>query len=740
MPQLQGVTVRVTDVEGNDLEEWGIQKLRGNKVSAYIKSTSDQIFRVSVQPRIPYFDDEPRLESDDVHIKMEDSSGDLVGQPSSSRGSGRRDTRYQADPPHKSRRNRKSRRSSSSLGHHPGRGAFETTGPPYSFVATLYLDGRRKAERKVVVYLDPTDDDFKPPSGLVTFKCRTVLGHDGSLMENAWVFRDIGIETMFDKIGLRETATEAVEAEDVLVDAMKTSKLGDDGHAVAGEENERIGQIVVELERVKLGKKYYEKNYLPKHTEGDVEDVDMSERSDMAHKTGFEYLKRLDQQSTRCVEYSSLVKGEKPWATFQFFYRSHEQLQKFNFPGWCPQDSPQQRQPLGTILSNLTPLSIAHSKYQAPVFSKPEELSFETRVKEGTHDPTEPKYEFYDYRDPQKEALTETRQLHGQKGKRSNSSQLTADANGRSSEVVAVGEKTRIRFAHPKFNAGPRKPRSSSVSSLSLSRSPPNPPVGSPIQQPPANSPTACSYNANADGPPTTHQGSRLDISKTLSSASLALTKAKNSLDANGQSTPARSTISNRDIFRGEREASSSSSDADADYEQDGDDEYEQGSLESVNNDDAERETHRESDKENQPSSTDNTNNNNNDMARLHDGLKQVTLGSKRQRGEGTEGLEPEIEEGEIAEKDDPNLIADSAEKKKKKPTISSTPRPNIWGQAVEGKKEQQPLKRVKLLETPSTQNGGGEPAGGSQSGKEKPAEPITLTLTMDEDAAGGLE
>lgn len=94
MPQLRDVTVHVTDVHGNDLDEWGVQSLRGNKVSAYIKSTTDMPFRISIQPKTPYFDEQKKPDagrhihgswgSSDVYIKMEESSDDLVGQPSSS--------------------------------------------------------------------------------------------------------------------------------------------------------------------------------------------------------------------------------------------------------------------------------------------------------------------------------------------------------------------------------------------------------------------------------------------------------------------------------------------------------------------------------------------------------------------------------------------------------------------------------------------------------------------------------
>ncbi|KAL8997362.1 MAG: hypothetical protein Q9169_003344 [Polycauliona sp. 2 TL-2023] len=587
------LTVHVTDIHGNDLDEWGVQSLRGSKVSAYIKSTTEMPFRVSVQPKLPYFDEElapanipptqGRPGSDDVVIKIEDSSDELFGQPSSSRSSG-------------------SCCNSSSFKHmkgadvSPGRGAFESVWPPFSLVASLYLDGRRKAERKVVVYLDPTDEDFNPPTGLVKFKCRTVLGRDGSLIENAWVFKDIGIETKFERFGLRETAREAVEPEDILVDAMKTSKLGDE-HVVESNENEKIGQIVVELERVRLGKKYQEHNYRPKHMEGDAEDVDMGGvGSGMIHTTGLEYLKK--------------------------------QLQKFNFPGY-PQDiqqrSPPQRQPLGTILASLTPLSIAHSKYKALVLSKPDELSFETRVTEGLHDPkkaAKPEYEFNDYRDPLKDNSSEIRQ-HGK-----DDTHLGPDASNRSSVVVALKEKSRVQPSHPKFNTGPKKAKWSSTGSSSLSRSPPSPPVGSPTQPLPATSQPTASHRVNAETQSPPKPGSNFDIFKTLSSASLALTKAR---DAD----PTGPSIGNRDIFRGNQTTSSSDDDnADADDEKDMNEASEQGSLDSVNADEEGGGVPimEESDKENQRSSAEI----NNDVGRLHEEFKNVTLGSKRQRGEGT--------------------------------------------------------------------------------------------------------
>lgn len=49
-----------------------------------------------------------------------------------------------------------------------------------------------------------------------------------------------------------------------------------------------------------------------------------------ADLASFEHLRNLDQRSIRCVEFAPFVRGEKPWATFQFFYRSHGITQAHN--------------------------------------------------------------------------------------------------------------------------------------------------------------------------------------------------------------------------------------------------------------------------------------------------------------------------------------------------------------------------------------------------------------------------
>lgn len=284
--------------------------------------------------------------------------------------------------------------------------------------------------------------------------------------------------------------------------------------------------------------------------------------------------------------------------------------------------------------------------------------------------------------------------------------QSASDATRRSSVVVAVKEKIRIRPTQPKFTPGRRKPNSSSVSSVSLSGSPPNHPTGSPIQPSPEISPIAGCHHDNAERQLSTHRGSDFDIFRTLSSASLALTEAATS-KVEGHLIP-RSTISNRDIFRGA--ASSTSDDADADDEKDRDDGFEPGSWESADTDGA------ESDKENQKSTADN-NNNTNDAARLHEQFQMVTIGSKRQRDEGMERLEDtETLEGDesVNNSTDMGGKKKTTPKKKTSPArTSSTPlQPPLdskQGQTVEGKPDQQAIKRVKIFETSSKMTEGGK-------------------------------
>lgn len=260
-----------------------------------------------------------------------------------------------------------------------------------------------------------------------------------------------------------------------------------------------------------------------------------------------------------------------------------------------------------------------------------------------------------------------------------------AHDQGASSAVVAVKEKMRSR--QKQFFIGARKSSSSSSSLSSPLSSPPN----DSSVQPPGNSPTAGFHNFPADPRLSAPKGSGLDIFKTLSDASLALTKAETE-PGNDRLTP-KSAIRNGDVYR----VTSFSSDADADDEKDG--ESEEGSWESDHSGDGGG-----SDKENKASADDD------DDAGLHEEFLKVSIGQKRQRGEGME----ELKENASSEKD--GLIIDGHSSGKRNSSANTLPRPSMPApeQMMEGSKEavvgsgtaaeEQQSKRVKLGATISAE------------------------------------
>lgn len=79
MPQTKNLTVQVTDRDGNTLDEWGVQNLRGqNKISAYIKSCNDMAFQVTVKPNIPF----PDTEATTCNGGIETESGPRISKDS----------------------------------------------------------------------------------------------------------------------------------------------------------------------------------------------------------------------------------------------------------------------------------------------------------------------------------------------------------------------------------------------------------------------------------------------------------------------------------------------------------------------------------------------------------------------------------------------------------------------------------------------------------------------------------
>ena len=102
--------------------------------------------------------------------------------------------------------------------------------------------------------------------------------------EHAWVFKDIGIETILDKMALTSEADSmAVNEEDAVIDALGRTGIHHEDD-MTREEKHRVGQIEVAITRIVLGRKRVDSDFRPKHREGEDEDVGMGKmKSEVTH-------------------------------------------------------------------------------------------------------------------------------------------------------------------------------------------------------------------------------------------------------------------------------------------------------------------------------------------------------------------------------------------------------------------------------------------------------------------------
>ncbi|KAK4998025.1 hypothetical protein LTR60_007698, partial [Cryomyces antarcticus] len=152
--------------------------------------------------------------------------------------------------------------------------------PPFDLLASMYLDGRQRPERRKIIYLDPLHPDF---ARKVEFNTRWMEDKNGHLRKCAWFFKDVGIETMFDKLVLSkqgEKADLAKEDEEDLLCAMNLTGLEDNG------EKTQLGQIVMVLERIRLGETAYDEDFHAEHRAEQEDNMDTSDATIVSHTVG----------------------------------------------------------------------------------------------------------------------------------------------------------------------------------------------------------------------------------------------------------------------------------------------------------------------------------------------------------------------------------------------------------------------------------------------------------------------
>ena len=271
--------MHVTDVNGRNLPEWGVQhvnsKHQGPRVSAYIQSTTDAIFQISLQPRIPWCDSAKNHGGDTFLLSLS--------------------TSLEADA--------------------------RVVVPPYAFLAYLYLDGRRQPERRAIMIVDPKHNDYWAPDGKVILKDRRVQLKDGRVVYHGWAFKERAIESVFDRLNLEGQENDSDEA--ALVNALLSSQLSESDK---DQDENRVGQILVEIERVDVNPSYIYAEDRPRFREGQDDDIEAKElQGHITHRTGFVRKAMLPKHKCeikRRPNYHIWRSGEGLYASFQFFYRS----------------------------------------------------------------------------------------------------------------------------------------------------------------------------------------------------------------------------------------------------------------------------------------------------------------------------------------------------------------------------------------------------------------------------------
>ena len=166
MPRLRGITVHVTDSGGKCIPEFGTQYLKQQsettRVSTYIQSTTDVSFQVSLQPDIPFVG----------HFTQPAKSG---GEKVST---GLKETRSMVDSEDLSADRDHQKLSNDTLSSplRPSTVPQSHSTPDFALLASLFLDGRKKPERKISKTLP---DFLSPYIGLLPRIA--LLGHMFSL-------------------------------------------------------------------------------------------------------------------------------------------------------------------------------------------------------------------------------------------------------------------------------------------------------------------------------------------------------------------------------------------------------------------------------------------------------------------------------------------------------------------------------------------------------------------------------
>lgn len=294
MPHYRQVKVEVLDAGATPLEEHGeITNNRMKMVSCFIQSETNKSFRIGIQP------DQALLWRSQPEVADE---GNIPG-PNLLKPSWRTVQRNLPGLP----------------GYVDEFGRSNALRQkPWHFIATLRLDGRRNIEKRDFVILDQDHEDFKSETdGYTKLKGVTVRDQNGVWHKCDWIFKDVGIDTVFDNLELsgEDAGASPAQLEEDLANAfgaMSASKQNEP------EEPSKVGQIEVRLDRVTLGR--VEEGY---HS-SDSEEKEMSQLPGSAIKQAEHTVGRAEYKKgrapTQTVYFHEIDGDNAPYAIFRFNY------------------------------------------------------------------------------------------------------------------------------------------------------------------------------------------------------------------------------------------------------------------------------------------------------------------------------------------------------------------------------------------------------------------------------------
>ena len=326
MPTYRDIDVHVTDAKGARLTEWRVRKRDRSRLSTcYIQSKTGMAFRTAIKPTVlPYPGFVGEVVYDDGQAEGEDE-GKRERKPPKSKVNFNllsfADDVYEVDKYGRSLGLRQ--RGSPELGSHTPT-PLPQPKAPWHLLATLRLDGRRHYEKRSIVYLDRRHPKCHTFDCQTIIKARMVTDDEGDVRECGWVFKEVGIEDVFDKLflsngsGDEETEPATGDGDELLtaMNGLGANRMEDT------DEKSTMGQIEVTLERIKLGETKHGIYRPDKLDDNDKLDISEADMTGVTHTAAYDAGKLRDKRIDT-IYYDTLHEPDKkPYANFKFYYRN----------------------------------------------------------------------------------------------------------------------------------------------------------------------------------------------------------------------------------------------------------------------------------------------------------------------------------------------------------------------------------------------------------------------------------